>query len=60
MYYFGDFGATYLFLDAVFPYGSPYIFKNMYIPHCYKIANTPILQSRIDVAISSNSNSLRL
>ena len=46
MYYFGDFGATYPFLDALLPSGSPFIFPVMYIPYCYKIANTHILQYR--------------
>ena len=55
------------FLDALFPSSCPYRFSDMCVPHYYKIANTPILQSRnttpppfvvsqlcIDVAISSN------
>ena len=33
------------FLDTLFPSGSSYIFSDMHIPHCYKFANTPILQS---------------
>ena len=31
------------FLDSLLV--APIFFSDMYIPHCYKIANTPILQS---------------
>ena len=46
MYYFGDFGATYLFSMPYSVLSAPIIFLNIYICHCYIIANTPIFQSR--------------
>ena len=43
MYYFG---ATYLFSMSDSILVARIFFSDMYTPHCYRIANTPILQSR--------------
>ena len=45
MYYFGDF-ELYTFSRFPFSFWYPHYFFSDKIPHCYKIANTPILQSR--------------